>query len=130
MPLQLCVQVNIIFYGFLAGLLTGVLFDLYRAIRGYGVHKIIMFLEDILFWILSALIIFVFLLYMNYAFLGPYVYLFISFSILIYYRYISPYFIKIEKGISTTIIMVIRVIIKNIFYPFKIVIVKIRIKKR
>lgn len=130
MPLQLCVQVNIIFYGFLAGLLTGVLFDLYRAIRGYGVHKIIMFLEDILFWILSAVIIFVFLLYMNYAFLGPYVYLFISISILIYYRYISPYFIKIEKGISTTIIMVIRVIIKNIFYPFKIVIVKIRIKKR
>lgn len=130
MPLQLCVQFNIIFYGFLAGLLTGVLFDLYRAIRGYGVHKIIMFLEDILFWILSALIIFVFLLYMNYAFLGPYVYLFISISILIYYRYISPYFIRIEKGISTATITGIRVIIKNISYPFRIVILKIRIKKR
>lgn len=130
MPLKLLVQFNIIFYAFLSGLLTGILFDLYRTIRGYGVHKIIMFLEDILFWILSALIIFVFLLYMNYAFLGAYVYLFISISILIYYKYISPYFMRLEKGISTAIIIGIRVMFKNISYPFKIIILKIRIKKR
>lgn len=130
MPLQLYVQVNIILYGFLAGLLTGILFDLYRTIRGCKVHKAIIFLEDILFWILSALIVFVFLLYMNYAFLGAYVYLCISISTLIYYKYISLYFIRLEKGISKVIKLVIRIVIKNILYPFKIVISIIRIKNK
>jgi len=130
MPLQLYVQVNIIFYAFLAGLLIGVLFDLYRELRGYRVNKGIMFLEDILFWILGALIVFVFLLYMNYAFLGPYVYLFISISTLIYYRHISQYFRRLEKGISVVVRMLFRIIIKNICYPFKIVISRIRIKNK
>ena len=78
MPLTLEVQFNIVLYSILSGILTGILFDLYNIIRGVKVPKIIVFIEDILFWILAAIIVFTFLLYTSYAFLGPYVYIFIK----------------------------------------------------
>ena len=74
MPLQLNVQVDIVIYSLLAGVLTGILFDAYRLIRGYKIPKVIVVVEDLLFWALCALVVFTFLLYTNYAFLGPYVY--------------------------------------------------------
>ena len=77
MPLDLSVQFDIVIYSLLAGLLTGVLFDAYRIIRGSNISKIVIWIEDLLFWMLCAVIIFTFLLYVNYAFLGFYVYLFI-----------------------------------------------------
>ena len=130
MPLQLYVQINILFYSLLAGLLIGILFDLYKMLRGYKVHKMIMFFEDILFWILSAIIVFTFLLFMNYAFLGPYVYLFIGISILVYYKFISEYFIFVGKYIITILVTMIRVIIKSISYPFKILMSKFQKKTK
>ena len=77
MPLDTNVQFSIILYALLAGILTGLMFDLYRIIRGSKVPKALIVIEDTLFWILAAMIVFAFLLYTNYAFLGPYVYIFI-----------------------------------------------------
>ncbi len=77
MPLTLTMQFNLLMYSVIAGIITGFLFDIYRSIRGLNSIKIITVIEDILFWILTALIIFTFLLYTNYAFLTPYVYIFI-----------------------------------------------------
>ena len=37
------------------------MFDVYRIIRGAKVPKFIIFIEDILFWILAAVIVFTFL---------------------------------------------------------------------
>lgn len=130
MPLQLYVQINILIYSLLAGLLIGILFDLYRILRGHGIYKIIIWVEDILFWILSAIIVFSFLLFMNYAFLGPYVYLFIVISITIYFKYISAYFIYIEKNIITIILTMVRIIIKNIVYPIKMFLLKFQKKNK
>ena len=95
MPLDLSVQFDIVIYSLLAGLLTGVLFDAYRIIRGSNISKIVIWIEDLLFWMLCAVIIFTFLLYVNYAFLGFYVYLFIFLSLILYY---SPcLLLKINK---------------------------------
>ena len=69
MPLKTDVQFSIILYAMLAGILTGAMFDLYRIIRGSNVNKIVIAIEDILFWILAAMAVFAFLLYTNYAFL-------------------------------------------------------------
>ena len=77
MPLDTNMQFSIILYALLAGILTGLMFDLYRIIRGSKVPKIIIVVEDILFWGLSAMVVFTFLLYTNYAFLGVYVYAFL-----------------------------------------------------
>ena len=67
MPLDTNVQFSIILYALLAGILTGLMFDLYRIIRGSKVPKALIVIEDTLFWILAAMIVFAFLLYTNYV---------------------------------------------------------------
>lgn len=121
MPLETNVQFSIIVYALLAGILTGAMFDLYRIIRGSRVSKFIIIIEDILFWILAAMIVFTFLLYTNYAFLGAYVYVFMLISLVLYIKFVSNICIKFELTIINMLIKVFRVSFKNIIYPFKII---------
>ena len=121
MPLPTQAQFNIILYSFLAGILTGGMFDLYRIIRGGKVPKVIVIIEDILFWILAALVVFCFLLYTNYAFLGTYVYLFMLVTLFIYLKFVSPICIKLELIVLNFLGKVSRIVFKNIIYPFKII---------
>ncbi|CAI3713329.1 spore cortex biosynthesis protein YabQ [Clostridium neonatale] len=125
MPLQISMQFNIVFFSILAGIITGILFDMYRIIRGLSNFKAVMIVEDILFWILASIIVFTFLLYTNYAFLTPYVYIFICCTILLYMILISKYFYSIEKFILDIIFKIIRVILKNLSYPLKLAFYKI-----
>ena len=125
MPLEIGVQLDIIFYTFLSGILVGILFDEYRIIRGSNTIKIISIIEDILFWILTAIIIFIFLLYNSYAFLGMYVYVFIIISLNLYFKFISKYIIMVEKFIGKIIIKVLRVVFKHLIYLIKLFMLKI-----
>lgn len=121
MPLSTSAQFNIILYSILAGILTGAMFDLYRIIRGSKVPKVIVVIEDILFWILAALVVFCFLLYTNYAFLGAYVYLFMLATLFVYLKLVSPICLKFEISILNFLGKVSRILFKNIVYPFKII---------
>ena len=125
MPLSTDIQFNIILYALLAGILTGLMFDLYRIIRGSKVPKFIVVIEDILFWVLSAMIVFAFLLYTNYAFLGAYVYVFMIISLALYMKFISNSCLKLELKIVSVVGKIFRVIFKNVVYPFKIIIYSI-----
>ena len=125
MPLSTDIQFNIILYALLAGILTGLMFDLYRIIRGSKVPKFIVVIEDILFWVLSAMIVFAFLLYTNYAFLGAYVYVFMIISLALYMKFISNSCLKLELKIVSVLGKIFRVIFKNVIYPFKIIIYNI-----
>ena len=122
MPLKTDVQFSIILYAMLAGILTGAMFDLYRIIRGSNVNKIVIAIEDILFWILAAMAVFTFLLYTNYAFLGAYVYIFMIISLTLYIRFISNICIKFELKLISALGKMFRVIFKNFIYPFKVII--------
>ena len=121
MPLDTNIQFSIILYALLAGILTGLMFDLYRIIRGSKIPKIIIVVEDTLFWILSAMVIFTFLLYTNYAFLGAYVYAFMLISLGLYMKFVSNKCIKLELKVVNAVSKALRVIFKNIMYPFKII---------
>ena len=129
MPLSLDVQLDMLVYSILSGILAGILFDLYNIIRGFRIPKIIVIIEDILFWILTAVIVFTFLLYTNYAFLGPYVYIFMILTLIFYLKFISPIVFKIEKYIISKIAKIIRIIFKNAVYPIKIIYYSIAGKK-
>lgn len=129
MPLDLDIQIDIIVYSIFSGILTGVLFDLYNIIRGFKIPKILIIIEDVLFWILTAIIVFTFLLYTNYAFLSPYVYIFMILTLIIYLKLISPFVIKMEKYIINRVIKFIRILFKNIIYPIKILYYSIYGKK-
>ena len=129
MPLTLEVQFNIVLYSIFSGILTGILFDLYNIIRGVKVPKIIVFIEDILFWILTAIIVFAFLLYTNYAFLGPYVYIFMILTLIFYLKFINPKVLKVELYIINKVYKFIRIIFKTFIYPIKIIYYSISGKK-
>ena len=121
MPLDTNIQFSIILYALLAGILTGLMFDLYRVIRGSKVPQIIIVVEDILFWVLSAMVIFTFLLYTNYAFLGVYVYAFMLISLGLYMKFVSNKCIRFELKVVNGVGKMLRVIFKNIIYPFKFI---------
>ena len=121
MPLDTNIQFSIILYALLAGILTGLMFDLYRIIRGSKVPKAIIVIEDILFWVLASMIIFAFLLYTNYAFLGVYVYAFMLISLGLYMKFVSNKCIRLELEVVNGVSKVFRIIFKNIIYPFKII---------
>ncbi len=121
MPLDTNVQFSIILYALLAGILTGLMFDLYRIIRGSKVPKVIIVVEDTLFWVLAAMVIFTFLLYTNYAFLGVYVYAFMLISLGLYMKFVSNKCIRFELEVVNGVGKAFRVIFKNIIYPFKII---------
>lgn len=125
MPLEINMQVNIVIYSFMAGIITGILFDIYRIFRGFNKIKIITMIEDLLFWSLSSLVIFTFLLYMNYAFLTLYVYIFMIISLALYLRFFSRFFYNFEKEFLRKLYKIVRVTFKNIMYPLKIVIYKV-----
>jgi spore cortex biosynthesis protein YabQ len=121
MPLKLNVQIDIVVYSILAGILIGILFDFYKIIRGVKIPKIVTIIEDLLFWILTALVVFVFLLLNNYAFLGPYVYVFMIITLLFYIKLISPIVVNIERKLISIFISILRVVLKNMVYPIKII---------
>ena len=121
MPLSIDVQFDIVMYSIISGILIGIMFDLYNIIRGVKIPKIIIIIEDILFWILTAIIVFAFLLYANYAFLGPYVYIFMIVTLIIYLKLISPTILKLERYIIDKVSKIIRIILKNLIYPIKVV---------
>lgn len=120
MPLELNIQFTTILYSILGGILIGILFDLYNIIRGVKLPKLLIVVQDILFWILTAITVFTFLLYKNYAFLSVYVYVFMILTLFLYIIFISPSVIKIENYLINISLKVFRVAFKNLIYPFKL----------
>ncbi|MGL5615859.1 MAG: spore cortex biosynthesis protein YabQ [Sarcina sp.] len=124
MLLPLKTQFLIILFSFLAGALAGIIFDGYRLIRGFKVPKFVIIIEDILFWILCSMTVFVFLLEFNQAFLNLYVYLFIILGLIFYLTFFSKYIVKIENYLSIAIFKIIRIVFKNMRYLFKNIFIK------
>ncbi|NLL31424.1 MAG: spore cortex biosynthesis protein YabQ [Clostridiales bacterium] len=129
MPLTLEVQFQTVLYSILSGILIGVLFDLYSMVRGIRVPKIIIIIEDILFWVLTALTVFTFLLYKNYAFLGPYVYVFMILTLIIYLKIISSKVRKLESYLLEKVSWLFRIVFKTLSYPVKTIYYNILGKK-
>lgn len=131
MIIPLSQQVNLVLYSFLAGILTGLLFDIYRIIRGFNnPNKFFTFIEDTLFWTFSAIIIFMFLLYTNYAYVGIYVYMWIFVGIFIYLRFVSKHFLKVQHIIIGAIVRFMRISGKIISFPFNFIVYVIKQKMK
>lgn len=119
MILPLETQFNIVLFSFLAGILIGLFFDGYRLIRGFNSSKIILMIQDTLFWILTAMVVFVFLLIFNYGFLSTYVYIIITFGLVFYLALFSKKIFKLENIIARSTYKGFRILGKNIRYVFK-----------
>ncbi len=121
MPLTITAQFNMIFFSLLSGIIIGILFDVYRIVRGICKIQIVIVIEDILFWILTAMVVFTFLLYTNYAFLTMYVYMLIICGAAFYIAFISRQFYHIEKRLVIGISKFFRIINKRILYVLRLI---------
>ena len=121
MVLPQLMQLKLLLFSILAGVLTGFLFDTYRIVRGFeSIPKIFIIVEDILFWILAAIIVFIFLLITNYAFISMYVYIFIFLGIYVYMRCISKYFTTVQYIIIRNLARILRITTNFLFYPLRL----------
>jgi spore cortex biosynthesis protein YabQ len=121
MVISLAMQWKILLFSILAGILTGFLFDIYRIFRGFeNIPKIIIIIEDILFWILTAVIVFVFMLFTDYAYISSYVYVAIGVGIYLYMSVVSRYVTSLQYMIIKLMAKILRVSIKFMFYPMRL----------
>lgn len=124
MLLPLKIQFDMIIYPLISGFIIGVFFDIYRIIRGKERIRIISILEDVLFWILCSIIVFVFLLKFNYGFLNLYVYVFILLGMAVYFLFLSKKLLKVEYFFIQRVLKIIRVTFKNLIYILKSIFTK------
>lgn len=130
MILPVGLQFRILLFGLAAGIITGFAFDIYKTItQDKGINKFIFFIQDILFWILTALVIYNFLLYFNYAYISMYIYLYITFGGFLYFKIFRKPFRKIMFFINRVLLKWVRIILKSVWFILNLVIFKGRIKK-
>ena len=100
----------------LTGVIIGVLFDFFRILRRtIKTNNIITYIEDVLFWILTGLLILYNIWFFNNGEIRIYMFLGIILGVLIYMSTLSNILIKIFSKILQTIIKVLEI-------PFKIII--------
>lgn len=120
-------QIRLIVFSLLAGMLTGSLFDIYRLIRGFNnPNKYITFFEDVLFWILGSILVFLFLLYTDYAYVSIYIYLIILLGIILYMRLLSGVLIILVSTVILFISRIFRIICKASVFPIEYFIYKFK----
>lgn len=102
------------------GIILGLLYDMYRAIRKiFKPKKVLGILEDLFLWIIITFVVFIFLLrHLNGVFRG---FVFIGFIIgaFFYLKILSYFIFPIVLKIFKLIFYFISEIIKIISYPFK-----------
>lgn len=114
-------QFRLLLCSLAAGIITGILFDIYRIIRGSEhINKVFIYIEDALFWLLASIVVFIFLLRTNYAYISAYVYAFIGLGIYLYMKLLSRTFIKIESAIGRIFAKTFRILFNRTVYPFKL----------
>lgn len=112
----------------LVGIIIGLLFDFFRILRRtFKTSDFITYIQDILFWILSGIILIYSIFVFNNGELRAYIFLSIFIGIITYMLTISKYFIKLNVLILTGIKKVIATILKIITYPFKLILKVLKI---
>ena len=130
MIISLLNQVKLIIFGLLSGIITGLLFDIYRLIRGFeNPNKVLTAIQDLLFWVLTSIVIFVFLMYTNEGYINFYVYVCLIIGAYLYLKLLSRVFIKLQYKFFKFSGRAIRVVRNVILYPFDLLFYKPRIKK-
>lgn len=94
----------------LTGVIIGVLFDFFRILRRtIKTSNIITYIEDVLFWILTGILVLFNIWYFNNGEIRIYMFLGIILGVLIYISTLSNVLIKIFSKILQTIIQILEI---------------------
>lgn len=110
----------------LTGVAIGILFDFFRILRRtIKTNNIITYIEDVLFWILTGLLILYNIWFFNNGEIRIYMFLGIILGILIYMSTLSSILIKVFSKILHTIIKILKLPFKTIIVIFRKIIAAI-----
>ena len=110
----------------LTGVAIGILFDFFRILRrSIKTLDIITYIEDVLFWILTGLLVLYNIWYFNNGEIRIYMFLGIIMGILVYMSTLSSIIIRIFSKILQTIIKVLELPFKTINAVFRKIITAI-----
>jgi len=131
MLISITIQIKLVFYAVAAGVLTGLFFDIYRIIRGFeNPNKVLTFVEDALFWVLAAVLVFLFLFTTRYIYIGLYLYMYIAIGLYIYLKFLSKGFISVQSRIMRTSGKAFRITKNAVVYPFELIVHKLKVKNK
>lgn len=104
----------------LTGVAIGLLFDFFRILRrSFKTPNIVIYIEDILFWVLTGFLILYNIWYFNNGEIRLYMFLGIIIGILIYVSTLSSILVKVLSKILQTIIKVLEIPFKTLFAIFR-----------
>ena len=110
----------------LTGVEIGILFDFFRILRRtIKTGNIVTYIQDILFWILTGILVLYNIWYFNNGEIRVYMFLGITIGTLIYISTLSNIFVKIFAKILTTIIKVLEIPFKTIITIFRKIITSV-----
>ena len=99
----------------LTGIVIGVLFDIFRIIRrSFKTPDFLTYIEDILFWLLTGIILLFTIFTFNNGEIRLYIFVSLLFGLTIYLLTLSKLFIKIN-------VKIIGIIKKIVCYPIKLI---------
>lgn len=105
-------QINILAIFILTGMCIGLLFDFFRIQRKvFKTFDFITYIEDVLFWILSGIILIIVIMKYTNGEIRIYMISGMVLGLIIYLRLISKYIIKINTSILKFIIKFIKIIL-------------------
>ncbi len=105
----------------LNGILIGTVFDVFRILRkSFNTPNFVTYIEDILFWIIAALIIMYSLFVFNNGKFRAYIFIGIFLGIAIYMLFFSKFIVNISVKIISFVKKIISVIYKIVSYPISI----------
>lgn len=104
----------------LTGVAIGILFDFFRILRKtIKTHNIVTYIEDILFWILTGLLILYNIWYFNDGEIRIFMFLGIILGVLIYMSTLSKFVILVFSKILQAIIKILEIPFKTIVIVFR-----------
>ncbi len=104
----------------IVGIIVGIIFDFFRILRkSFKTKDFVTYIEDIVFCILTGLILLYSIFKFNSGEIRIYMFLGVLIGCSLYMLTISKYFIKINVFILTTLTNILKKIISILYIPFK-----------
>lgn len=113
-------QGNLFLIFVINGVIIGLLFDIFRILRkSFKTSDIVTIIQDILFWIISGIIVLYSIFIFNNGEIRFFMFIGIFLGVLLYMISLSKYIIKISVEIIKVIKIIINFIIKILIFPVK-----------
>ncbi len=121
MPIPISSQVNIFLYSIFGGLLIGLIFDLFRIKRkAIKTGRILLFFEDLFFWLLVAMVMFSVVYYSNDGEIRGFIFLGTLLGVVLYGLLLSRAVMKSSMAIISVTVKIFQLVCKILSFPIKI----------